>query len=232
MKKIGFIFAITALIVGSCKQLSKIETEAVEITFQELDTMRRTHSTDHTVYNGSDSAYHYFSHHKLWESTKKYKLKKQELKLPSEFPLSEKRQPILLLRILLTMQSYELENTLWRMDKPEGMLYKLLGLNTETTCYTMTLRTPENQPKGKIADSFVKFENDNRFVSYYTSWCGNDCFTTVYGQYEAYTDLLIITVDSVTFRGDCHAPTEYRKHETLKFDMIKNDSVINLTLIK
>jgi hypothetical protein len=73
----------------------------IEITLQELNTMYDTHTTNHTIYFGSDSAYHYFGQSNL-KCTQKYKLKKQELTLSSEFPLSEKRKPVLLSEILLT----------------------------------------------------------------------------------------------------------------------------------
>jgi hypothetical protein len=95
--KIIIILGITAFIAGSCNE--QATKKYVEITLQELNTMYDTHTTNHTIYFGSDSAYLYFGQSNL-KGTKNYNLKKQELALPSEFPLSENRKPVLLLEML------------------------------------------------------------------------------------------------------------------------------------
>ena len=96
MRKTVIILSVFVLIVGSCGLKT---SKCTEITLQELNAMYDTHTTNHTIYFGSDSIYHYLGQSNL-KGTKKYKLKKQELKLTSEFPLSEKRGPVLLLEVI------------------------------------------------------------------------------------------------------------------------------------
>jgi hypothetical protein len=63
-------------------------------------------------------------------------------------------------------QTSALENTLWKTNN-------LFGLNTEQSTYTLNLQ------KSEVIfgnwGNFVRFERENKFVSYYTAVCGNDC---------------------------------------------------------
>lgn len=119
---------------------------------------------------------------------------------------------------ILLVDNY-LIGTKWRIND-------LLCLNEKMEKYTLAMiDTTERYSYGNL----IRFSDSTNFVSYYTAWCGNDCFTTVFGKYKLLSeDEVAFSVDSVTYRGDCYAPTEYRKAKDLRFVINRTDSAFYL----
>jgi Uri superfamily endonuclease len=96
------------------------------------------------------------------------------------------------------VDEYLVENTLqdtkWKIDY-------LLCLDETRERYELTAK---NDTLEFDYGNFVLFSKNKTFESYYTAWCGNDCFRTVYGKYNIIFDTkLSITVDSVYYSGWC-----------------------------
>lgn len=85
---------------------------------------------------------------------------------------------------------------------------KIIGLTTEKQDYFL-------QPLEEVgirSGNIVRFTDSLHFVSAYTSWCGNDCFTSVHGRYFFVDSLKVrFYTDSITKSGECKAPTVYTK---------------------
>lgn len=85
---------------------------------------------------------------------------------------------------------------------------KLIGLTTEKFDYWLT----NAEEAGRWVGNTIKFIDTVHFVSAYEAWCGNDCFTSVYGRYYFVDSLKVrFYTDSITRWGECEAPTEYVK---------------------
>ena len=84
----------------------------------------------------------------------------------------------------------------------------LIGLTTDKSDY---LLNDSAVTVGWVGD-IVNFVDAVHFESAYVAWCGNDCFTRVYGRYY-FVDSLKVSfyTDSITLSGECEAPTEYTK---------------------
>ena len=84
----------------------------------------------------------------------------------------------------------------------------LIGLTTEKSDY---LLNDSIVTVGWVGNT-VRFVDSVHFVSAYVAWCGNDCFTRVYGRYY-FVDSLKVSfyTDSITRSGECEAPTQYTK---------------------
>jgi len=104
----------------------------------------------------------------------------------------------------------------------------IIGLAYQVSIYKLT--SLENVPK-RFAGNFVSFQDSGRFTSGYSAWCGNDNFTTVYGQYEFVdNDNIRISVESIRYTGEWKKPTEFRKQNFLTFKVSKtNNGVVYLT---
>jgi hypothetical protein len=66
---------------------------ASEITPEELMSVREMHTSNHTVYCGSDARYHYFKHARLFSFYKKYKIGRGLASVAGEFPVSAGQAP-------------------------------------------------------------------------------------------------------------------------------------------
>lgn len=84
----------------------------------------------------------------------------------------------------------------------------LIGLTTEKSDYLLNDSTVSI---GWVGNT-IRFVDSVHFVSAYQAWCGNDCFTRVYGRYY-FVDSLKVSfhTDSITRSGECEAPTAYTK---------------------
>ncbi|GHV44489.1 hypothetical protein FACS1894180_5900 [Bacteroidia bacterium] len=114
-----------------------------------------------------------------------------------------------------------LKGQTWQIDQ-------LLCLDEKQKNYTFSGTSQQH-----LYGDFIYFPDSVNFVSYYLADCGNDCFTTVFGKYHLLSATgIAISVDSVTYEGDCSRPTEYRAKRTIVFDITQNDSIntIQLTL--
>ncbi len=99
-------------------------------------------------------------------------------------------------------------------------VFHLFCLSDDVESYNLKRVTPE---RGFSYGNWLSFVDSTNFMSGYSAPCGNDCFTTVYGKYKLIEDeKIVVSVDSVTYDGDCAAPTEYREKKKTIFN-IKQD---------
>jgi heat shock protein HslJ len=83
-----------------------------------------------------------------------------------------------------------LSNSEWRIDP------NYLGLDEKVNEYSLYVESDDIYSWG----NFVRFFSDGTFCSFDTQFCGNSCFTNVYGKYSMPADnVLTISVDSVNF---------------------------------
>ncbi|MGJ1424120.1 hypothetical protein ACR79B_09010 [Sphingobacterium spiritivorum] len=77
----------------------------------------------------------------------------------------------------------------------------------------------------------VNFLDVEKFSSYDSWECGNDCFTKVYGKYyfmEA--NQIKMEVDSISTSGTCLAPTQiFKPSKEIVFDLAKEGEQLKLT---
>lgn len=85
---------------------------------------------------------------------------------------------------------------------------RLIGLDKDKFDHLLI----DIKEQGKWAGNTINFIDSIHFVSAYEAWCGNDCFTTVFGRYY-FVDSLKVSfyTDSISRSGDCKAPTVYTK---------------------
>jgi hypothetical protein len=94
-----------------------------------------------------------------------------------------------------------LKNTAWISDG-------IVGLDRARNKYKL-VRAPKKM--GKWAGNMTSFGDNDQFTSFYSAFCGNDCFTATYGHYQLMaSSRLELLVDSITYRGEC-------KKSTLRF---------------
>lgn len=76
----------------------------------------------------------------------------------------------------------------------------------------------------------IDFLDSEKFVSYNSWECGNDCFTKVYGTYSfTETDRITMAIDSVTKSGYCEKSTQALKHsKVLSFDLVRHGKQVQL----
>ena len=111
----------------------------------------------------------------------------------------------------------ELEKEIWVTNQ-------IIGLNPEIGKYSLKKKNQK-----KFAGNLTVFLNNQNFKSYYTSFCGNDYFTTVYGKYNFFEkNKLSVTIDSITYSGEWKKPTEFKKNEEIIFIISKNKDLIIL----
>jgi hypothetical protein len=96
---------------------------------------------------------------------------------------------------------------------------RLFGLTTEKFDHWLS----NAEEVGRWVGNTIKFTDTVHFVSAYEAWCGNDCFTSVYGRYYFVDSLKVrFYTDSITRWGECEGPTEY----------IKSRPALDLYLVK
>lgn len=77
----------------------------------------------------------------------------------------------------------------------------------------------------------MDFLDDEKFTTYDSWECGNDCFTTVYGRYSfTGTDQVEMQVDSIGQSGTCQSPTRiFKPSKKVIFDISKEKTQLKLT---
>nr|WP_162988827.1 hypothetical protein [Pedobacter schmidteae] len=104
----------------------------------------------------------------------------------------------------------------------------LIGLSPRQADYTL-VRYKENM--GRWVGNTINFVDNEHFVSAYEAWCGNDCFTTVYGRYYFEDNLTVyFYTDSITYHGDCEAPVKHIKSQPPQIQYIVAASADSLQL--
>ncbi|MDR1683516.1 MAG: hypothetical protein LBS25_09080 [Candidatus Symbiothrix sp.] len=102
-----------------------------------------------------------------------------------------------------------LSNSEWRIDP------NFLGLDKNATAYNLHIESEDDEPWG----TFVRFIDEEQFISFDTQSCGNSCFTKVYGKYSLpANDELVISVDSINI--NCSMAGGTNKTETGKGEEI------------
>lgn len=86
---------------------------------------------------------------------------------------------------------------------------KLIGLSVDDSDHTLV----DAKQAGEWVGNTIRFKDNIHFVSAYEAWCGNDCFTTVFGRYYFVDSLKVrFYTDSIAHSGECEAPMEYTKY--------------------
>jgi hypothetical protein len=105
-----------------------------------------------------------------------------------------------------------LKNTAWNSDW-------ILGLDRTKNNYKLT--KPAKKKRKRAGNSTVFGEN-NEFTSFYSAFCGNDCFTNCYGHYQLIAgSRLEISVDSITYSGECKKSTERFIYQQKQYFQLK-----------
>lgn len=94
MKRRTIIIFVLLVALASCASHFTV-ARAKQITPQYLSSIYSVDTTDHIVYCGSDSTYHYFHHSQLFGGGS-YKIEKKVLHLPSEFSITDNNETVLL----------------------------------------------------------------------------------------------------------------------------------------
>jgi hypothetical protein len=114
-----------------------------------------------------------------------------------------------------------LKNTAWISDG-------IVGLDRTRNKYKL-VRAPKKM--GKWAGDMISFGANDQFTSFYSAFCGNDCFTAAYGHYQLMASARVeFLVDSITYSGDCKKATEYFPYYLkLSFQLKQKNDTLYLT---
>ncbi|WP_300687101.1 hypothetical protein [Chryseobacterium sp.] len=76
----------------------------------------------------------------------------------------------------------------------------------------------------------INFLDEEKFESYDSWECGNDCFTEVFGRYYfTETNQIDMKVDSIDQSGTCEGPTKiFKPSEDMSFNLIKEGGQLKL----
>lgn len=95
------------------------------------------------------------------------------------------------------------------IEKRTWVIDSIFGLNDLIQSYVLT---KIDTAKIKWSGNYLKFINKSTFESGYSSWCRNDYFTTVNGNYKILeSNFIEFKVDSISYAGEWRKPTEYKK---------------------
>lgn len=104
-----------------------------------------------------------------------------------------------------------------------GVSWKINGpafINETADSYTLT---PPPKEENKFPDfgHFVEFKTDGTFSGHYSAQCGNDCFTSVDGNYTLITDNQVkIFIEKASNRGYCNDTFLIEKKDMGSFEII------------
>jgi hypothetical protein len=102
-------------------------------------------------------------------------------------------------------------NQEWKIDQ-------ILGLDEDIERYTLTPHYWKKQTK--FAGNLAHFTDKGTFYSQYTSWCGNDGFTSLSGDYQFLgDDRIAINVKGVSYYGYLDKPDEHPKMNWMVFSV-------------
>lgn len=80
-----------------------------------------------------------------------------------------------------------------------------------------------------IYGNSIGLDSNNRFVSSYSAWCGNDCFTTNQGGYKIIDETHInFYLEQVNIDGDCENKLIHPNIDIGTFFIVKDSSSIRL----
>lgn len=112
-----------------------------------------------------------------------------------------------------------LQNHIWVADQ-------LLGLDSNTKTYQLSYGDSMPVLNGNI----TQFTDSLSFRSDYMMWCGSDDFTGVSGHYNfPDSNILSITVETVSYFGGWKKPTERREPKILLYSISINGDGVLLT---
>lgn len=115
-----------------------------------------------------------------------------------------------------------LKNTQWFVES-EVLLH-----SDEEEVYLLSRRTDSVT---RFNFQAMDFLDDEKFTTYDSWECGNDCFTTVYGRYSfTGVDQVEMQVDSIGQSGTCQSPTRiFKPSKKVVFDISKEKTQLKLT---
>lgn len=123
------------------------------------------------------------------------------------------------------VNNYEnyLNNSTWLIKNE-----KLIGFDIGEKQFVLTKKNDTAQIWNFAA---IEFTDNNKFKSYYSWECGNDCFTSIDGKYKFVDKSEIeFQIDSITRAGTCEAPVErFAKPKilTMKIEKYRDSLVFN-----
>lgn len=118
---------------------------------------------------------------------------------------------------VINIYENKLESETWETDQ-------ILGLDPNAKKYTLTKFIER-----KFAGNLTHFSGKSNFNSYYTSFCGNDNFRMLIGNYEFLDeDKVSISVDSISYSGEWKKTNEIRRKKELVYLISKTGSKIIL----
>lgn len=116
-----------------------------------------------------------------------------------------------------------LNNSIWLIKNE-----KLIGLETDEKQFILTKK---NDTAMIWNFSAVEFTDKNKFKSYNSWECGNDCFTAIDGKYQfVEASKIEFQIENITRTGTCEAPVEHfatPKIITLNVEKFGDSLVLN-----
>lgn len=116
-----------------------------------------------------------------------------------------------------------LNNSIWLIKNE-----KLIGLETDEKQFILTKK---NDTAMIWNFSAVEFTDKNKFRSYNSWECGNDCFTTIDGKYQfVEASKIEFQIENISRTGTCEAPVEHfakPKIITLNVEKFGDSLVLN-----
>lgn len=123
-------------------------------------------------------------------------------------------------------KQFFLQNTEWLSHSFHS---GIVGVD-DTKCAYQFYKSKEE--RGKWAGDIFRLVDSIRFVSYYTAWCGNDCFTTVEGNYKFLSaDTINFFVEKITTQGYCKDTIEYPRKDFGSFKILMQQDTLRLQRI-
>ena len=100
---------------------------------------------------------------------------------------------------------------------------KLIGLVNDKSDYLLSdYQLIDTTIAAEWSGNTVRFVDSVHYVSAYQAWCGNDCFTSVFGRYYFIDNSKVrFYTDSITSSGECEAPTVHDSRPALDLYLVK-----------
>ena len=96
--------------------------------------------------------------------------------------------------------------------------------NSETKEYTLT---PQSFDKFHNYGNNISLNSDQTFISAYSAYCGNDCFTTTFGKYKIIDENYIcFYLEKIQQNGDCTGNSEPNKDLGIYYFFKNNNGFI------
>lgn len=124
------------------------------------------------------------------------------------------------------IQSQESVLGVWKIDYLINLWYNQPEDHEE---YNLSPIDNDEEQRSFDWGNWVKFSDDETFISYYTAPCGNDCFPSVYGRFKLLEDdRVLLHVDSIIIGGFCEYQEFYPNKDIGVFKIFAEKSGLKL----